>query len=200
MSDPKKSAWDGYQRWKVITLFTLPLWVFPFYMQGWPIKWARDLFVFWIPFFILHNLAFAFITYFRCPSCRQYFFYDFPFPMPFARKCVHCGLPKWDEPPTKPAKVGLYPIPSGDNLRPDPVTAERLRLANFLTLVLRDDPGAIGLRLDLQGWADADHLVERANRYGLKFTRENVAEILTIPGDHRFEWDQLGGRIRWVKS
>ena|SRR5689334_1947372 len=51
--------------------------------------------------------AFAIIGYqktnFRCPKCEEPFFYKFdnrPWRMswqhnPFARSCIHCGLPKW---------------------------------------------------------------------------------------------------------
>lgn len=113
---------------------------------------------------------------------------------------MSCGLPKWDDPPPKPAKVEIYPIPRGDIPRPDPVTTERLRLAKFLTLILRDDPGAIGLRLDSEGWADVQNLLTRTNRYDIKLTRENLTEVMNDPENHHFEWDQPGGRIRWVKS
>jgi len=41
----------------------------------------------------------------RCPRCGEPFFYEFddrPWRMswrrnPFARRCLHCGLPKWGE-------------------------------------------------------------------------------------------------------
>jgi hypothetical protein len=32
---------------------------------------------------------------FSCPRCRKWFFATWWYRNPFARKCVHCGLPKW---------------------------------------------------------------------------------------------------------
>jgi hypothetical protein len=32
---------------------------------------------------------------FRCPHCHRWFFATWWYQLPFARKCVHCGLPKW---------------------------------------------------------------------------------------------------------
>jgi hypothetical protein len=33
---------------------------------------------------------------FRCPRCGKHFFASWWFYNDFARKCVHCGLPKWE--------------------------------------------------------------------------------------------------------
>src|SRR5262245_55466552 len=33
--------------------------------------------------------------YFPCPRCGKRFFATWWYQNPFARKCVHCGLPKW---------------------------------------------------------------------------------------------------------
>jgi hypothetical protein len=35
------------------------------------------------------------VVLFRCPRCRKRFFATWWYRNPFARKCVHCGLPKW---------------------------------------------------------------------------------------------------------
>jgi hypothetical protein len=32
---------------------------------------------------------------FPCPRCHKWFFATWWYSNPFARKCVHCGLPKW---------------------------------------------------------------------------------------------------------
>ena len=141
------------------------------------------------------------IQRFECPRCEEPFFIYPKFPRlyrPSAKKCMNCGLPKWEEPPPKPPKVQRYPIPRNENPRPDPVIAERLRLAKFLTLVLRDDPKAIGLRRDSNGWVDLDDLLKRADRNRIKLTRENLADVLTASENHLFEWDQPGDRIRVV--
>ena len=38
------------------------------------------------------------------------------------------------------------------------MAARRIRESEFLSLVLRHDPGRIGLALDAGGWADVDQL------------------------------------------
>ena len=35
------------------------------------------------------------LSLFRCPRCGQSFFWGSWYTNTFARKCVHCGLPKW---------------------------------------------------------------------------------------------------------
>lgn len=60
-------------------------------------------------------------------------------------------------------------------------------MPNFLTLVLRDDSGAIGLKLDSDGCANVDQLLKRANRNGIKLARENLADVPTESESHRFE-------------
>ena len=35
------------------------------------------------------------LTLFRCPRCHEWFFTTLMSHNPFARRCVHCKLPKW---------------------------------------------------------------------------------------------------------
>ncbi len=152
------------------------------------------------------------IQFFECPMCDEPFFYIsgfrltyskfrfLPSHQPFTQKCVHCGFPKWEEPSSKLPKVETYPIPHGESPRLDPASSERLRLANFLTLVLRDDPKALGLWVDANGWANVDDLLTRANRLGIRLTRENLGDVLPASENHRFEWDQPGKRIRFISG
>jgi len=191
MNDSKKSAWDSYRRWRKITWFFVPVWLcFVTIEAKWPVFGIA------LIFFVLYGIK---TQWFECPKCEECFFIYPKFPRlywPFAKKCMNCGFPKWEEPPPKPARVEIYPIPRDENPRADPVAVKRLRLAEFLTLVLRDDPQALGLRLDGDGWANADKLLTRANRYAIKLTREDLNQVLTISGNHRFDWDPSGNRIR----
>ena len=199
MSDLKKSAWDGYRRWRVIARVAVPVTVCLILCDKNPMLI--------LPFFMIAAAALIGIEFFNCPKCAQTFFYVSGFtttyskvrlggPSPFAQKCVHCGFPKWEEPPEKAQASPPFRerIP-----RPDSANTERLRLAEFLTLILRDDPGAIDLRLDSEYWADVDRLVDRANRYGIKLTRESLADVSAASENQRFEWDQPGGRIRAIR-
>ena len=200
MSAERKSAWDGYRRWRKIAWVVLPITIFLF-ASG-----ATSLMA--LPLFVISATAVTSIQFFECPKCDEPFFYIsgfclkysslqfFPSSHPFTLKCVHCGFPKWKEPPPQVEKAELYPTPRRTDPRPDPAIAERLRLTNFLTLVLRDDPGAIGLRRDANGWVDVDTLLTRSGRCGIKLTRESIAEALNNSAPRRFEWDQAGNRIR----
>jgi hypothetical protein len=35
------------------------------------------------------------LNFFRCPRCGRCFFIRFPLSNSFARRCMHCGLPRW---------------------------------------------------------------------------------------------------------
>ncbi len=45
------------------------------------------------------------------------------------------------------------------------------RLSKFLSFVLRHDPGAVGVVLDRNGWADIDQLLERCRAHGSAASR-----------------------------
>ncbi len=191
MSDSKKSAWDGYRRWRKFSWIIFPTLIcLDIFSQVWPI----------FAILLIYGMYCGFkIQWFECPRCKESFFIYPKFPRfywPAAKKCMNCGFPKWEEPSPKPARIEIYSIPKAQNPRPDPVTAERLRLAKFLTLVLRHDPRSIGLRLNPDGWVDIDHLLTRSTRNGIKLTRETLVHVLTASENHHFEWDQPGGRIR----
>ncbi|MEO5914175.1 MAG: RNA 2'-phosphotransferase [Luteolibacter sp.] len=109
---------------------------------------------------------------------------------------MHCGLPKWEEPPEK---TEIYPIPRKSAPRPDPAIAESARLKNFLTLVLRDDPRAIGLKLDSEGWTAVDQLFTRAGKYGVKFTPNALEKLMGEDGNPGFEWNRATQRIRAIQ-
>lgn len=90
--------------------------------------------------------------------------------------------------------------PSIREMATDASVSELERHSRFLLLVLRDDPGAIHLALDKNGWADVRDLVTRANRYGFEITAESLAEVLTSSFSRHFEWDEAGNRIRASKN
>jgi hypothetical protein len=45
-----------------------------------------------MPVFLINQFR---VNYFRCPRCGRHFFIRFLINDIFARRCVHCGLPKW---------------------------------------------------------------------------------------------------------
>ena len=97
----RTSAWDDYRsrrRWfffillsgtPVVVLTSILLnKVFhssgPFYIIG----------LAWMIFFVTVSIR---LVLFRCPRCRRFFFFTGYSSNHFARRCVHCGLPKWSE-------------------------------------------------------------------------------------------------------
>jgi hypothetical protein len=48
----------------------------------------------WIIAFVVVALR---LQFFKCPRCSKRFFCTLWFNNPFAKKCAHCGLPKWSE-------------------------------------------------------------------------------------------------------
>jgi putative RNA 2'-phosphotransferase len=78
----------------------------------------------------------------------------------------------------------------------DGMTRDPIRTSKFLSLVLRHQPGHIGLTLDASGWADVGELIERAAARGVTLTRELIAEIVATSDKQRFALDAAGTRIR----
>ena len=70
------------------------------------------------------------------------------------------------------------------------------KTSKFLSLVLRHDPGAIGLALDGGGWANIDELLEAARRHRQPITRAQLLEVVKSNDKARFAVDQAKNRIR----
>lgn len=71
-----------------------------------------------------------------------------------------------------------------------------VRLSKFLSLVLRHDPGAIGITLDPNGWVAVDDLLSAAARSGNAITREQLDEVVATNDKKRFAFSPDGTRIR----
>jgi putative RNA 2'-phosphotransferase len=70
------------------------------------------------------------------------------------------------------------------------------RLSKFLSLVLRHEPGKIGLSLDEAGWVEIDALLAPCERHGVALTRERLGQIVAGSDKQRFAFDATGRRIR----
>jgi putative RNA 2'-phosphotransferase len=71
-----------------------------------------------------------------------------------------------------------------------------VRLSKFLSLVLRHDPGTIGITLDPNGWVPVDELLSAAARKGKSITREQLDEVVATNDKKRFAFSEDGTRIR----
>jgi len=73
---------------------------------------------------------------------------------------------------------------------------ELIRKSKLISLVLRHDPGAIGIGLDVNGWAIVADLLQKAASAGIKITYEELLEIVATNEKKRFDLDTERGRIR----
>lgn len=68
--------------------------------------------------------------------------------------------------------------------------------SRFISLVLRHDPGLIGLALDANGWANVAELLSKATAHGTHLTASELAEIVETNEKKRFDLDVSMNRIR----
>jgi len=73
---------------------------------------------------------------------------------------------------------------------------DTVRLSKFLSLVLRHEPGKIGLALDTQGWAVIEDLITRATAAGTAFSRADLERVVATSDKKRFTISEDGQRIR----
>ena len=77
-----------------------------------------------------------------------------------------------------------------------------IELSKLLSLLLRHQPGLIGLQLDANGWAELDELLARLNAWsGLRpglspVTREMLLQLVASSDKQRFALDAGAQRIR----
>jgi putative RNA 2'-phosphotransferase len=72
----------------------------------------------------------------------------------------------------------------------------RTSLSKFLSLVLRHEPGAIGITLDGAGWTDVARLLEACQAHGKALSREALEELVATSPKRRFALSEDGQRIR----
>ncbi len=65
-----------------------------------------------------------------------------------------------------------------------------------MSLVLRHDPGSIGLTLDENGWASVEELIECMNQNGRKVDRKMIQSVVETSDKQRFGISGDGFRIR----
>ncbi|MDP9415762.1 MAG: RNA 2'-phosphotransferase [Pseudomonadota bacterium] len=70
------------------------------------------------------------------------------------------------------------------------------RISKFLALILRHNPGAGGISLDAQGWADVEHVLAAvAKRFG-DFDRARLEEVVRTNDKSRYAFNEAGDKIR----
>lgn len=71
-----------------------------------------------------------------------------------------------------------------------------VRASKFLALVLRHDPGRIGVELDSAGWVAIDTLLAALERHGRGLSRERLDRLVAQNDKKRYEYDESRTRIR----
>lgn len=72
----------------------------------------------------------------------------------------------------------------------------RLQTSKFISLILRHDPGKVGIVLDDAGWTDVATLLEALGRQGHPLTREELEDIVRTSDKQRYALSPDGARIR----
>ncbi|MEM9776943.1 MAG: RNA 2'-phosphotransferase [Chloroflexota bacterium] len=71
------------------------------------------------------------------------------------------------------------------------------KISKFLALILRHDPGRIGLELDPQGWANVDELLEKINRSRKwQLTRDDLENVVAEDNKQRYRLNSDKTQIR----
>lgn len=63
---------------------------------------------------------------------------------------------------------------------------DKKRISKFLSLLLRHRPEKIGLKLDENGWADIEELRMKSAKHKVKFTFEELEEVVNTNNKMRF--------------
>lgn len=71
-----------------------------------------------------------------------------------------------------------------------------VKTSKFLSLVLRHRPHAIGLRLDGQGWARVDELINAARKHGKNLNYDLINKVVATNDKKRFTLSEDGKKIR----
>ena len=70
------------------------------------------------------------------------------------------------------------------------------RKSKMLSLILRHQPGLIGLELEPGGWVEIDRLLEGLKRSGRRMTRDELDRVVRENDKQRFAFDSTGTKIR----
>jgi uncharacterized protein (TIGR02452 family) len=71
-----------------------------------------------------------------------------------------------------------------------------VQISKFLSLVLRHDPGRVGIALDDAGWIDVATLLAACAAHGVPISRDGLAAIVASSDKQRFAFSPDGKRIR----
>jgi len=73
---------------------------------------------------------------------------------------------------------------------------ELIRTSKFLSLILRHEPGRVGLKLNDAGWVGVAELLNAVNQQGVSLTLDQLKHIVATSDKKRFAFSEDGLRIR----
>ncbi|WP_458628742.1 RNA 2'-phosphotransferase [Winogradskyella sp. PC D3.3] len=73
---------------------------------------------------------------------------------------------------------------------------DKNQISKFLSLVLRHQPEYINLKLNKNGWASVDELIEKAKTKHIKVSKEELSEIVETNDKQRFAFNTNKTLIR----
>ena len=76
------------------------------------------------------------------------------------------------------------------------ITMEDKRISKFLSLVLRHKPEVIDLKVDEEGWASIDELIQRMQQKTIPLDRKRLHKIVKEDNKQRYCMDESMDRIR----
>lgn len=71
-----------------------------------------------------------------------------------------------------------------------------VRTSKFLSLVLRHEPGLIGITLDEAGWVSVSELLRACHAHGRAITADELREVVAGNDKQRFSFSDDGRKIR----
>jgi putative RNA 2'-phosphotransferase len=71
-----------------------------------------------------------------------------------------------------------------------------VKISKYLSKHLRHAPERIGLQLDSAGWTNVDDLLEKCAQKGMRFSRDELQEVVDKNSKQRFAFDETKTRIR----
>ena len=69
-------------------------------------------------------------------------------------------------------------------------------ISKFMSLILRHDPGRVGIELDNEGWVEVAVLIDAMNKAGKSVDLALIQEVVTSNDKQRFTFSEDGSRIR----
>jgi putative RNA 2'-phosphotransferase len=74
-----------------------------------------------------------------------------------------------------------------------------VKVSKFMSKVLRHAPESVGLTLDEAGWVEVDRFLEASAAHGVRFTRQELEEVVANNDKQRFALDEDEGRW-WIRA